>query len=754
MSAPLTRLAAASICALSLWATGASAKVHQVFQKEIDRICQEVRKAQTIMDVQAINAREGRFNNFASNARRDAQNYTGVFMAKTVLDAATQAREKLDKDLGDELTPGREQHMRETRDAANSAVAEVDGWEKERGEKQQARDLHKKDSDNYKAYQREIDQLTRKIDAGRKPADDAYREAKQKYDARLQKIRQLHADKPAVYAAENHAEKKHLEAQNEQVRLNTLADELEETAGEIVQCIDSRIVELDPNSDTGLMQRYFDTIERLIRTAEGQLRVAQGQCRQMKAQLEEIKRLAADIGREAREAARLRTADPAFVQQHDKVIQDAINGANGAAAEVNQTRMRAIKAAADACSAANAVQRDPGAADAAAKLTDARQQRDAAQAEVGKAAAALQRIRAAYAAATLVAAQLDAVDDDPQVIVSAIETRLGHLKQAVDTMQTATRRPTPWKDQVDKIGMALDTIRHQPKLRAFAERHRERVEKLRDRHQALVDAPNCLAALAADAAAASAALSAADSVVKAIPAAARAQSPRPTRSPTTIAGIYNSARAVADDTAREAVKAVGCVNGVSIAVAPPPPPPPPPPPVVADGIRCRYKRPDGSTIEVTIYDERTCPKDIPGKFVDAKPAPKPDMMQGFEGKWGGSDPKLEYLTISGGVNAFSIVGVWRSDLSSSAAKHDWTAECKRTSAGTNVAECTGKGKYSDSYKYANYTMTFKLSVGSDGKHMSLNGVYVTAVFFTTAGEPRRHNDTISEGRPFSGSFRR
>jgi len=741
------RIAVIAAFVVSLWAPGAVAKVSPVFQQEIERVCRTVNAAKSPAELQAAEqAHRQRVSRAAEVARWQADRFTEHFKAEAEYKIADRTRHDLDVKLSDHLTPGREANLKQKLADAEKKLREVRGWERERDAKILLRDeprpaAQRGDRD---AYQREIDKLEADIARDKDDAVEALRAARKAHDDRIKDIDDLHGRKEAVYKAVTDAQDRWAAQLKEHKRVTSLADELEETNSSVLECIDRRRAVLEPGSDGAQLQTYLDSIERTIAVAEAWLARTNDHCRQLPQAIANLNAWSANVANRARTLAGQSPTSAALVQQHDRVLQEAINGANNAAAEIAQTRSRAAKAAADACAVAQIIDKDPRASDVSARLADARRHQAAAEKEVATAASELDRIRAAYAAAGQVSAQLAAASSAPAPAVTELQVTLRTIKQWQRGLEDIVSAAKPWAAMTVRAGDALDWLMRAPEgsaQRAFVERHRDRIEKLQARHKTLAEAPYCITRFIADVAGAAAGVSAAEALVNAIPAAARAAAPRPTLSPTAIETIFNSARGVADGTANEAVKAVRCVTAASVASQ-------------NLGIRCSYKRPDGSDIVVTLYDTQTCPKDIPGRFVDWKPEAKPDMMKDFSGKWFGHEPKFTYWTISGGTNVFSIVGHWQSDGRATAAKHDWTAECKRSADGTNIAECTGQGKYWDADKNAVYTMTLRLTLSDDGKSLHYNWKYGTVEFRTNAGVPRRHNDSIAPGRPDSGVMRR
>jgi len=745
-------IAAGLVLCLSLWATAAIAKVHPHFQAEIDKVCAKVGRANTAAEVRAIDQTDGtRFAQLAENARRNATLFNLHISTKLEFEQADKKRHDLDVALSDELTAGREANLRKKIDDTKRDFEPIQAKINQRdalAENMRRTRISRPQAD-LSADQARHDQLDAEIRRDGPELQRARDAAQKAYDDRIQKIAQLHRDKPAVHKAAAEARTRWDDMEKAYQSAQTLADQLEETHGAIVECIDKRLVTVDPNSDAALMQRYLDTIERIIASAERKLKATEALCAQMPEAIRRLKGWAAAIHKQASDAAALTPVDPALVQQHDQTILNAIAGANNAAAEVAQTRARATKAAADACAAAQVVERDPRGADAPGRLVEAQRLRAVAENEVVRATIELQRIRAAYAAAMLMSAQLDGGANQPADVVTAIGANLKNLKLWQANIEGKLTSPTPWKADTERAGQALDAIRHQPKLREFALRHRERVEKLRERHQALVEAPDCLTRFTTDIVGAAADIGAAEAQYNAIPTALKAAPMKPAQSPSSIEAIYNAARGVADGTASEATNAVRCVAAATNAFTNPPAVKPPPP--VAAGIKCRYKRPDGSTIEVTLFDTKTCPTEIPGHLVDWKPEGKPDMTQPFDGKWFGRERQFEYITISGGVNSFSLVGHWQSDARPGA-KHDYTGQCTRT--GTRTAECKGQGTYWDAYKTATYTYTMKLSLGSDAKVLHYVWTYGKVTTRNNDGTPRRNNDSVTDDKVVPGTMSR
>lgn len=108
------RLAALVVLALSLGAPAASAKVHEVFQKEIDRVCTKVGQANTVAEVSVIDQTDAkRIAGAAEVARRNATFYNDHITAKLALEAAELRRTALDTRLSDRLTPGRDENLRQ-----------------------------------------------------------------------------------------------------------------------------------------------------------------------------------------------------------------------------------------------------------------------------------------------------------------------------------------------------------------------------------------------------------------------------------------------------------------------------------------------------------------------------------------------------------------------------------------------------------------------------------------------------------------
>lgn len=611
-----------------------------------------------------------------------------------------------------------------------------------------ARRRHKADLDRLDAeIQAEMPAATRRRDDADKAIRDrekAIRETRPKLDPAN--------DKEA--AAKQALEKAALDL----INISAEFDMIEDALRAVAVCGERRRAELQPGSELAHWVVLLDAIERLIASGEKRRREIAADCASLRQQAGYLEAHIASVTATATALANAPKPDIAAISQAHNAVKRALDDAKASAALIAQAGTRATRSSADACRAAQPVRNNPRGADAPGQLVEAQRHRVNAEQEVFIVSTELQRIRAAHASARgAEGAVLN--KPGPTVNLSQLTGMVATLKGWLHGLQGTTTRGASFAAWVNSLKPFIDSLAQADPATPwgqFVALRRERANGLTEGYKALKDTPDCYVALSGTLVRLQAQLSALDAMVQAI--GSPAPIPQATNHSWEIEPIYDAARTAGDAIAADVTNAVRCVAAATNAFNNPPdvkPPPPPPPPVVTDGIKCRYKRPDGSTIEVTIYDDKTCPKDIPAKFVDWKPEAKPDVMQGFGGKWVGRDPQLEHVTISGGENVFSLVRHWRSEAGPSAAKHDWTGDCKRLPSETNAAECKVNGKYWDPSKNATYTATVKLSLQSDGKFLHCSGVYDTVEFRTNAGEPRRHNDTVAPGRPpCSGSWRR